>query len=202
MNAALNDKAIKLLMSNGNRIVEPFDELSLQPASIDLKLGNTSYEYNLDKYILGDKIDEKLINKKTFNSLPLESGKVVFVGIHEKISIPENTMGIIFPRSSITRLGIQIVSTYMNPGYTGYMPLTIINHTGYQVLLKPGIRIVQLSLFFLNDRPDKLYKDINDKKYFEEKVAPSKLHTDQELNKAMEQILEREAPILHGMMNK
>ena len=202
MNAAINDKAIKLLMSKGNRIVEPFDELSLQPASIDLKLGNTSYEYNLDKYILGDKIDEKLINERTFDSLPLESGKVVFVGIHEKISIPENTMGIIFPRSSITRLGIQVVSTYMNPGYTGHMPLTIINHTEYQVILKPGIRIVQLSLFFLNDRPDKLYKDINDKKYFEEKIAPSRLHTDQELNKAMGQILEREAPILHGMMNK
>jgi len=202
MNAALNDKAIKALMSAGKNIVEPINDSALQAASIDLKLGNTSYEYSFDKYILGDEIGENLVSKKEFETLPVESGESVFVRIYEKISIPDNTIGIIFPRSSITRLGIQIMPVYMNPGYSGYMPLTIINHLKCQIILKPGRRIAQLVLLSTGDRPETLYNEQKGSKYYGENLDPSKLHDDQDIKKMMDQIIARDAPTLYNMMNK
>ncbi len=202
MSLVLNDKDIRKLLDKGDKIVDPFDEESLQPASIDLRLGDIYYEYDLDKYILGDPIDEVKINQRKFKTLTLDSGKVAFVGIYEKISIPKNTIGIVFPRSSISRLGVQIITTYMNPGYLGNMPLTIINHTGYKITLKPEQRVAQLVLLSLSDLPDKNYSDITGSKYYNENVKSSRLYTDNEINEMMNEILKEEAPVLHEMIRK
>lgn len=198
--SVLNDKTIKTLFSNGESPVEPFDVGCLQPASIDLKLGNLCYKYNIDSYILGERIDEEFVEKKEFETIDINPGEAAFIGIYEKIFIPKNTMGIIFPRSSITRLGIHIVTTYMNPGYTGYLPLTIINHSGIKVTLKPMCRVAQLVLFSLSEQPDINYREKDDAKYYNECVDHSKIHRDRELKALMEKILEKETPILNRMM--
>jgi len=197
----LNDKIIKQLIQKGEQVVHPFEEDNLQPASIDLRLGSTYYKYNLDNhYILGEVIDTEKVEKNKFKTLLLKSNEAAFIGIHEKITIPKNAIGIIFPRSSITRLGIQIITTYMNPGYSGYMPLTIINHTDLPITLKPGYRVAQLILLALNSLPEKQYKDSDDTKYYNEDVEYSKLHTDKELKQMLDEIIEEEAPILHKMI--
>ncbi len=200
MGSTLSDKTIKAIISKGFNIVAPFDNDSLQPASIDLKLGNIFYKYKLDKYTLGEQFDENIVEKKEFEHLHLDNNEIAFIGIHEKISIPEDAIGIIFPRSSITRLGIQIITTYMNPGYAGNMPLTIINHSGMKITLKPGYRVAQLVLFSLTELPEINYKNRDKAKYYNEQVDYSKLHTDKELEKMMDEILESETPILHKMM--
>ncbi|MBF0235130.1 MAG: dCTP deaminase [Desulfamplus sp.] len=199
MKAALNDKAIKKVISDGIALVDPFEEENLQPASIDLRLGNIFYKYNLESYELGETIDDEQSFKETFEELKLKNGETAFVGLYEKMHIPLDTIGLIMPRSSITRLGIHIVPTYMNPGYSGNMPLTIINHTGLTITLKPMRRVVQLILFSLSSIPEKIYEDGSDSKYFNDNVMPSKLHNDHELEKMMDEILEKEAPILHKM---
>lgn len=198
----LNDKAIKSLFSNGEKPVEPFDSECLQPASIDLKLGTLCYKYNIDSYMLGDCIDEEFVEKKEFETIDINNGESAFIGIYEKISIPKNTIGIIFPRSSITRLGIHIITTYMNPGYEGYLPLTIINHSGIKVTLKPMCRVAQLVLFSLAEQPEINYRDKDGSKYCNECVDYSKIYKDKDIEKLMEEILEKETPILNRMMKK
>jgi dCTP deaminase len=205
MSPVLNDKELKRLLAEGEKIVDPFEENNAQPASIDLRLGNIKYEYNLEKYVLGEEITDDQIDQQRFDKLILQGGDVAFVGIYEKMSIPENTIGVVFPRSSITRLGVQVVSTYMNPGYRGNMPLTIINHTRHQITLKPGYRVAQLVLFSLNEEPSKTYKKVVDCKYFDERVKPSRLNEDAELaelTKTFDAILEKDAPILRKMVKK
>jgi len=190
-------------MDGGLKIIEPFEPDSVQPASVDLRLGEIRYEYdNLEKYTLGEKIAEEKIKKVRYNEYSLEHGAVAFVGIYEKITIPENVIGMIMPRSSITRLGIHIIPTYLNPGYSGYLPLTIVNHTGNRVTLKSGIRVVQLILFNLAENPSRSYKNGIDTKYYNDDVYASKLHADKELEEMLDGILEKEAPILHGMSKR
>jgi len=200
MSSALSDKTIRSIISSGFNIVEPFDENSLQPASIDLKLGNIHYKYKVNEYILGEYLNDEIVDKEEFEELHLKHGEIAFIGINEKISIPQDTIGIIFPRSSITRLGIQIITTYMNPGYVGNMPLTIINHSRMEITLKPGYRVAQLVLISLTELPDINYKERTNAKYYNEKVDYSKLHTDKELEEMMDEILKQETPVLYKMM--
>lgn len=176
----VTDKVIKNLITRGINIVEPVNEIAIQPASIDLRLGNILYEYNFHRYVLGETINEEDVIKQEFESYSLKNGETTFVGIFEKIYIPDNMIGIIFPRSSITRLGIHIVTTYMNPGYLGHMPLTITNQMGGEVILKPGYRVAQLVLWFLDEQPEKGYQD-TEAKYYDEQVNYSQLHRDEEL---------------------
>ncbi len=176
----VTDKVIRDMITQGINIVEPVNETAIQPASIDLRLGNILYEYKFNQYVLGATINEEDVIKREFETHSLKNGETAFVGIFEKIYIPDNMIGIIFPRSSITRLGIHIVTTYMNPGYKGHMPLTITNQMGREVILKPDYRVAQLVLWFLDESSEKVYKD-TEAKYYDEQVGFSQLHRDEEL---------------------
>jgi len=200
MDSVLNNKTIVKLLSEGMKIVDPFEKENVGPASIDLRLGNTYYEYNMESYRLGDEIDDSKVEKKVFETLPIKNGQTRFVGILEKIYIPENAIGIVLPRSSISRLGIHISTVYANPGYSGNLPLTIINHSGFPITLKPGTRVVQLILFSTNETPDKQYKDIKDAKYHEEFVDYSKIYNDKELQEIVDNAIKKATPNLHKLL--
>ncbi len=205
----VSDKIIKSMITKGIHLVSPLDEIAIQPASIDLRLGNVSYEYELNQYILGEPIEEKDVVRREFETRLLKNGETAFVGIFEKILIPNNMIGIIFPRSSITRLGVHIATTYMNPGYEGFMPLTITNQMGRDVILKPGCRVAQLVLWFLDEQPEKVYKD-TEAKYYNENVDYSQLHRDAELLRSIreksqmteEQAFELGEEVKHTIWNK
>ena len=51
---------------------------------------------------------------------------------------------------------------------------------GREIILKPGYRVAQLVLFFLDELPEKVYKD-TEAKYYDENVNYSQLHRDEEL---------------------
>ncbi|MBF0550555.1 MAG: dCTP deaminase [Deltaproteobacteria bacterium] len=200
MAAALADSTIEALADKGIQVVDPFDRERLQPSSIDLRLGDEHFKYDLKQYILGERYDEEKVTKEGYESLSLKHGETAFVGIYEKISIPNHTLGVIFPRSSITRLGIHIVPIYLNPGYVGSPPLTITNQAGFPIILKPGYRVAQLVLFALDGYPSRLYKDIEDAKYHEEHVEPSRLYQDKEIERLLDEIIEEKAPTLFKMI--
>lgn len=187
----LSDKAIEKLVKDGENIVHPFDPRFLQPASIDLRLGSSRYIYDIDSYSLGEVIEQTDIRKETFEQLTLAHGETAFVGLYERIAIPNDMMGIVFPRSSITRLGIRIQTVYMNPGYIGIMPLTITNNMGVPLTLKPGKRVVQLVLWSLSEMPSRTYSNIDEAKYYSENVEASKLHTDRELKELIDAVVKR-----------
>lgn len=202
MSSVLNDKTIKSLFEKGVKLVDPFIDEALQPASIDLRLGNSHYKYKLEQYILGDAVSEDLVVKEEFQELTLKDNKCAHLGIKEKISIPDNVIGIVLPRSSITRLGVLIAPVYINPGYSGYIPITITNQSGMAITLKPDYRVVQLILWFLNEQPDKDYKSIEDSKYFDEHVDYSKLHLDKEIASMVDEIIKEESPYLYKKMTE
>jgi dCTP deaminase len=187
----LSDTAIEELMAHGANIVEPFDLKFLQPASLDLRLGSSVYSYRLESYALGENIEQESVLRESFTTLTLEPGETAFIGLYERISIPQNMMGIVFPRSSITRLGIRIQTVYMNPGYAGVMPLTITNNMGVPLTLSPGKRVAQLVLLSLGEMPKRTYKNIDDSKYYLENADHSQLHTDRELQERVDATFRR-----------
>lgn len=196
MTKGLSDKSIKSLMLSGLKIVDPFEEKFIQPSSIDLRLSNIFYRYTFNQHTLGEKLLQDQIQRGEFESLELKPMETVFIGLYEKINIPRHLRGFVYPRSSVTRLGLTITPVYMNPGYSGYLPLTVTNHSSAPISVLPGRRVAQLILTELDVEPEKEYKNVEDSKYYDEMVAESRLYSDQELEDLVESVASRKLPSL------
>lgn len=132
------------------------DRFQMQPHSIDLRLGSDfhlpkSWEMTkngrvalhidpLEKYV--DNFEHiKLKDGQYFELLPNE---YVVASTMEKIELhAEDLMGVLFPRSSVTRRGLAINLTgLIDVGYKGYLMIPILNNTHNQVIrVYPGERI-------------------------------------------------------------
>ncbi|MCD1644804.1 dCTP deaminase [Aurantimonas coralicida] len=192
--AFLIDGDFRALAKGGAEVVSPFEEEFVQAASIDLRLSGLSYRYRFDSYSLGQEVSEADYAESEFGELSLSPGESCFVGIEETIRIPSDCLGFIFARSSITRLGITIPPVFMNPGYSGRPPLTIINSANFPVKLIPRVRVAQLVCARLSASPKLPYDAAESSKYVDEDTAPSRLHTDEEIAAALDRVLRNTLP--------
>lgn len=189
----LTDLDIKALAAEGTLIVEPFPNTRVQPASVDLRLGNKRYEYKHVSYHLGADIGPEDCEESLFDNTILQPQHTVFIGISETITIPPDMIGFIFARSSLTRLGLLIAPIFMNPGYTGQPPLTITNSSAFPITLMPNVRVAQLICAKLATKPEGSYASTTHK-YAGESVSPSRIHTDEEIQEALRRVLRERLP--------
>jgi dCTP deaminase len=193
--AFLTDKDLAQAADAGTPFVTPFDANSVKSASIDLRIGNLKYEYLFSEYTIGSKIDEAEVRHSTYDEIWLDPGKSVYVGLLESIQIPLDVLGIVFPRNSLTRLGIAIFPVYMNPGYEGIMPITITNNGSVRIKIVPGARVAQLLCARLSGRVLKGYGDQSGSKYYRENVKPAK-KDDDDLSEALQRVIKARIPSL------
>jgi dCTP deaminase len=192
--AFLTDTQFRKLAAAGHSLVEPFEDSFVQAASIDLRLGNVAYRYKFDRYVLGQEISDSDYSHEQFSELEIGPNSAAFIGLEEVIQIPSDCIGFIFPRSSITRLGITVPPIYMNPGYAGRPPVTLINNTSVPVQIVPRVRIAQLLCAQLSITPKVPYDASVSSKYLDEDNAPSRLHSDDEIRSALERVLKDSLP--------
>lgn len=192
----LTTEQISALLA-ATRLVTPFDGRDVVPGGVDLRLGNRAYRYEFpDVYTLGDEAPAERV--ENFDRYTLEKGETGYIGLREKITMPTNLLGLLVPRSSVSRLGLGILPVVVHPGYSGTLPLTITNHTGRPVVLIPGIRVVQLVLF-TTEGANVSYADQEGVKYQNEDVAPSRLHQDYDLDRVNAIIIEK-FPFMAGKL--
>lgn len=182
----LSDTSIREKINSGEIGVEPFQSDNLQPSSLDLTLG---HDLRVPKngvvtkipYETSD-IDGWFDNVTVQDEFKLNPGQFVIGQIQEKITLPNDIMGNIHNRSSLIRLGIDVgLSSYINPGYSGKLPIAIRNVGPFIVPLVPGIRICQLVLFHTST-PSRGYDHARDAKYQnEENITLSRLSEDEEI---------------------
>jgi len=155
----LSGETIKKLISEGKIKIDPYDESQVGAVSVDLRLGDQALnpdsgkEINLQDYHLS--LDEFLLAN------PIET-----------ITLPDNLIARIIPRSSFARLGILVTfdADLLPPNYSGKPILTLKNLSKKPVLLRSGLAICQL-LFEEVDTPVSGYKS----RYTHTKPEPSKL---------------------------
>ncbi|MBI9109892.1 dCTP deaminase [Maridesulfovibrio ferrireducens] len=184
----LADKDLEKLISSGEVKIEPKGEYSISPASIDLRLGCCAYRYTKDRYTLGEEFPSDLLDEFEFIEHEIGPNDSAHIALAQSITIPESHCGILKPRSSITRLGLSISEIFIQPGYSGVLPVHITNNSSMTITIVPGVRAVQLVLFSLSCSPRNKYEEGSDAKYFKEQASHSLIHTDQELS-AMAQSL-------------
>jgi dCTP deaminase len=98
----------------------------------------------------------------------------------EYISVPDNMFLEIMSRSSYTRLGIH-VSTTIQPGYRGCIPIELFNHGNNAIQLVSGSRLFQAKIFKLAESHDYLSPNKFRKYYGHTRPLPSRANTDSDL---------------------
>ncbi|MBO3757516.1 MAG: deoxyuridine 5'-triphosphate nucleotidohydrolase [Thermoproteota archaeon] len=141
------------IVSNLKSITE-----QIQPAGVDLTLDEV--EVFLSQLVLSEKNPElakveKLSSLEGKYSLNPGAYKITY---SETISIPDDAIGLVFPRSSLLRSGIVVYTAVWDPGYKGKGSglLLVLNPSG--AILWKGSRLAQLIIIKTTKKPDFIYR--------------------------------------------
>lgn len=122
-------------------------------------------------------------------ALTLRPGELVLGRVHEKMSIPLDCAGKLEGRSSFARLGLTVHATgsFINPGWRGHMPLTLVNHDRFVLRLPAYLPVCQVMLIPLGEQPERVYgSEILQSKYVNDDGGPSYWWRDRMVAKLLE----------------
>ena len=160
----LQDNELIKRIENEKIITPPPTHEQIQPASIDLRLGN---EYL--QPVFGTEIDIKNNSPKyeyiKTNRLTIPPHNFILATTKEKIRMPRDLVARVEGRSSIGRLGITIHVTagFIDPGFEGQLTLEIANLSNTVVILYEDLRICQLVFEELKGLPTHSYGECDNK---------------------------------------
>lgn len=141
----LSDKTIIRMLEEGSLKITPLDKRQIQPASVDIRLGNTFciVEDSPTGIIsLESEARYKTIKTDTYILLP---GQFVLATTMEYIELPDDLTAFVEGRSSLGRLGLFIQNAgWVDPGFKGEITLELYNANRCALELKAGRRIGQL----------------------------------------------------------
>lgn len=152
----LSDRDIRSrLKPGGGLVVEPLYE-PIQPASIDLRLGDQII-IPLGGHIIDPGLGLGVRDRpQDFVTHYLEPGGFVLGCTLERVEIPPHLIGHLEGKSSLARFGLQIESAgYVDPGWKGRLTLEIKNLGLDTIVLRPGMLICQIrfEIVIADDRP-------------------------------------------------
>ena len=148
----LSDRTLFKMLEEGTLSITPLDKEQVQPASVDIRLGNTfSIVEDLSTGIitLKDEVRYKTISTDTYILLP---GQFVLATTMEYVSLPDNLTAFVEGRSSLGRLGLFIQNAgWVDPGFKGEITLELFNANRCAIELKAGRRVGQLVFAEMDD---------------------------------------------------
>jgi dCTP deaminase len=141
----VSDSSLRRLLASGEIVVQPLEDYQIQPASIDLRLGdhflkvdeNSVDSISLDKPLAYVEIrrQEIVIPPHTF----------LLAVTHEFIRLPADITAFVEGRSSIGRIGLFIQNAgWVDPGFAGTITLELFNANRLPIRLAAGRRICQI----------------------------------------------------------
>lgn len=148
----LSDHDIKIELAEGRIVIDPLGEGLIQPASIDLRLGSdfrvfrNSSHVAIDPEVHQPDLTEHIVVEEG-DAFVLHPGQFALGTTLERICVPDDILAKLEGKSSLGRLGLMIHSTagYIDPGWNGQVTLELSNVASLPILLRPGMRIGQIS---------------------------------------------------------
>ena len=141
----LSDKTITEMLDNGKLVVEPLAENSIQPASIDCRLGGHFLlvdENRMDCLSMSSEIRYRSLECEDI-TLPPHS--FLLATTLEYVEVPSGLTAFVEGRSSIGRMGLFIQNAgWVDPGFKGRITLALYNANSLPIKLEVGRRICQL----------------------------------------------------------
>ena len=132
--------------------IEPIEEEQIQPASVDIRLGNTFsiVEDSPNGIItMQNEISYKTIQTDKYILLP---GQFVLATTLEYFVMPNDLTAFVEGRSSLGRMGLFIQNAgWVDPGFEGEITLELFNANRCAIELQAGRRVGQLVFAQLDD---------------------------------------------------
>ena len=175
----ISDRTLKRLMKAGELDVFPLEDIQIQPASVDIRLGDTFSTVKDNESVLTFDlpIEYDTVHKKAFLLLP---NQFVLATTMEYFRLPDYLTAFVEGRSSIGRMGLFIQNAgWVDPGFEGEITLELFNASDKPILLEAGRRVGQLVFAQLDDRAENPYNG----KYQKQRGATgSRIYLDKEKN--------------------
>jgi len=179
----LSDKTIKKMTKEGELVVTPLMEESIQPASIDCRLGDhflVLEDWEMHSLELDAEIKYRQYSGQ-FLTLPPHS--FLLATTMEYIKLPNDLTAFVEGRSSIGRMGLFIQNAgWVDPGFEGQITLELYNANSLPIRLEAGRRICQLVFCRMDQAALNPYRG---KYQGQRKATGSKAFKDREINQAI-----------------
>lgn len=160
----LSDRDLRILIEEGSLVIDPFDSDSIQPSSIDLRVGNQFRVFANSRYPYIDVRDPmegltEVVEAREDEPFILHPGEFVLGSTLERVALPDDKVGRLEGKSSLGRLGLLIHSTagFVDAGFDGYLTLELSNVANLPITLYPGMKIGQLCLFEMTSPAERPY---------------------------------------------
>tara|TARA_Y100000310_G_C20379381_1_gene667332 strand:+ start:118 stop:678 length:561 start_codon:yes stop_codon:yes gene_type:complete len=180
----LSDGTIKKYLEEGNISIEPLEGNQIQPASVDLTLGDhfLIIEGLLKESInLNEKPEYREINSR---SIVIPAKSFILAHTQEYIKLPLDLVAFVEGRSSIGRMGLFIQNAgWIDPGFEGQITLELFNANSVPIKLDSGRRICQL-VFSELDKPSE--RPYSGKYKGQRRTTGSRIQRDFEVQKERE----------------
>lgn len=160
----LSDRTIKEQIGAGRILVDPLDPKDIQPASIDIHLGDQVLvfrNYTRGFVDIRQSTDDLTEPVTLVPGVPfvLHPGEFILAGSRELIAVPDDILGRLDGKSSLGRIGLLIHSTagFIDPGWRGRLTLELSNVSKLPVTLYTGMAIGQISFMQLTTPAENPY---------------------------------------------
>ena len=141
----LSDKTIQEMLAAGTLKIDPMTREQVQPASVDIRLGNTFSiveDSSSGIIALDSEVRYKTITSESYVLLP---NQFVLATTMEYFVLPDDVTAFVEGRSSLGRLGLFIQNAgWVDPGFQGEITLELYNANRCAIELKAGRRVGQL----------------------------------------------------------
>lgn len=162
----LSDKDIKHAVENKLITLEPFNEKQLQPASYDIRLGNTfvindSHTTTVIDIERGILPKTQAIEVKDGEEFVLHPGVSILGYSKEKFGSDEFLIEV-NGKSSLARIGLIVhnSASIVNPGHFLNIALELCNLNNVPIILRPHMLIAQLTFSTLSSNTKRSYKTV------------------------------------------
>lgn len=155
----LSDRTIRDLMGKGTLKIEPLEDYQIQPASVDLRLGNSflKLDENMTEVMTLD--EEIKYVSYCSEELVIPPHSFLLATTMEYIELPDDITAFVEGRSSIGRMGLFIQNAgWVDPGFKGQITLELYNANSLPIKLTSGRRICQLVLARMDERALRPYQ--------------------------------------------
>ncbi len=162
--SVLSDGTIRRLVQEGRIVIDPWDEAMVQPASVDVRLGDSFRVFHNHRVTAIDlrepprNLTEE-VRIEGDEPFAIHPGEFVLGRTLESVEIPDDVVCRIEGKSSIGRLGLIVHATagFVDPGFRGSLTLEITNLTRVPIKLYGGLPIAQLSFMALDQAAERPY---------------------------------------------
>lgn len=155
----LSDGGLRKLIDAGELVIDPLTPESIQPASIDCRLG--------DHFLVLEPQEGSMITMSTeikyreviADKITIAPNTFLLATTMEYVKLPKNMVSFVEGRSSIGRMGLFIQNAgWVDPGFEGTITLELYNANSLPIELEAGRRICQLVFGYMDNPAQNPYQ--------------------------------------------